>query len=129
MTIWAKIQTRFEALHRWPDPPKEVYFLKFPHRHMFHVTVWVEQFHTERDVEYILFKRWLDELLHQCAVDPASVLDWSCEMWAEVICKSVVQKFEQEQVESRGEGLTQQDARRIKVEVLEDGENGALVEM
>lgn len=116
-TIWAKITTRFEALHMWPESPREVYFLKFPHRHMFHVTVWVEQFHEERDVEYILFKRWLDGKILNLIADPAAVMTWSCETWARNIMLSI---------EGRAEtGVN----RRIKVEVTEDGENGALVEL
>jgi len=38
-------------------------FLRFDHRHIFHVTVWIEQFHNERDVEFILFKRFIEAAL------------------------------------------------------------------
>jgi len=44
-TIWAKITTQFEGIHKYPNAPDEMAFLRFDHRHIFHVTVWIEQFH------------------------------------------------------------------------------------
>ena len=42
--MWAKVTTTFDALHCWPDIPADhpKQFLKNPHRHLFHVAVWIE---------------------------------------------------------------------------------------
>lgn len=110
-TLWAKVTLRLEALHQWPEAPAEVEFLKHPHRHMFHITVHVRQFHQNRDVEYLMLKRKLARQLGP-AVD-AMPMSRSCEHIAELILQLL-------QVDYPG--------RAMRVEVLEDGENGALVE-
>lgn len=114
MVIWARVITQFEAFHCWPEAPRTVDFLRHPHRHIFHVTVWVEQTHMERDVEYVLFKRHLQNAISAMR-ETKAVSTWSCETWAKGIGE-VAQ-------------LAVPPGRRVKVEVLEDGENGALVEM
>lgn len=109
---WAKVTTQFEGFHRYENAPIPVAFLSNIHRHMFHVTVWIEQFHNERDVEYILFKRlvikWIEN--HQ----ENHTLLGSCETVAEGLGVVVLENY---------------PGRRVMVEVTEDGENGALLEM
>ena len=102
--LWAKITYQFEGFHRWAEAKN---FLSNLHRHIFHVTVWVEQFHNERDVEYIDFKNRIRGI---CKMFPD---DYSCEIMAESI---------------RGWVYVNYPKRKVKVEVLEDGENGALLE-
>ena len=51
-----------EGIHKYPDAPAGVEFLKYPHRHMFHFRVEIEVFHDDRDIEFILFKRELEGL-------------------------------------------------------------------
>ena len=51
-----------EGIHRYPDAPEGVEFLRHPHRHMFHFRVEIEVFHDDRDIEFILFKRELEAL-------------------------------------------------------------------
>ena len=73
-----------EGVHKYPaaltDPKlKEVEFLGYPHRHMFHFHVKLEVFHNDRDVEFILFKRELEKFY-----ETRMNLDFkSCEMLAE----------------------------------------------
>jgi hypothetical protein len=61
--------------------------------------------HDDREIEFILFKRQLNEVIAQ--VNGPQTLRWSCEQWASYL----VERF----------GLS-------KCEVSEDGENGAIVE-
>jgi hypothetical protein len=111
MTAWAIIRTRFIGMHHWPTAPEGRHVhLRNPHRHEFHVEVWVEQEHDDRDVEYLDAKDRID----------AFIADWpfdlghkSCEMMAREILSWLPDAF----------GL-----RVYRCGVFEDGENGAMVE-
>lgn len=111
MTMWAKVTWRFEGTHHFPDMPKELEHVKFlenQHRHIFHCTVWIEVHHDNRDVEYIDLQRACKTRFKDGEMD-----NKSCEMIARDICGFVLHRH---------------PGRLIKVEVLEDGENGALFE-
>lgn len=108
------VKTQFEALHHWPDIPDEhpSQYLRYPHRHIFHITLWCEVSEHNRQIEFIDYKRKLDKFLNfGFAIDKQSLLPTigsrSCEMIAEVILK--------------------QCPEANRVEVLEDGEMGAIV--
>ncbi len=108
--VW--VTFRKEGIHKYPaalDDPKliDVSFLGHPHRHIFHFKVWIEVFHDDRDVEFILFKRWLEGLY-----DGTLELDYnSCEMIADDLHKEVTNKYPK---------------RKIWISVSEDGENGCI---
>jgi len=61
-----------EGIHLYPaaatDPALatgdeyDISFLGTPHRHIFHFNVAIEVFHDDRDIEFIQFKRWLENL-------------------------------------------------------------------
>jgi hypothetical protein len=111
MVMWAKVTWRFEGTHFFPDMPEElkhVAFLGNEHRHIFHCTVWVEVKHDNRDIEYIDLKRALKDNFGDGQMDYKS-----CEMMAKDICAFVAKRH---------------GKREIKIQVLEDGENGALYE-
>jgi hypothetical protein len=114
--IW--VTFRKEGVHRYPaaghDPKLasgdeyDVSFLQYPHRHMFHFKVYLEVFHDDRDVEFIQFKRWLENLYNKGTLE----LDYkSCEMMADDLYKEISSKYTD---------------RKIWIEVSEDGENGCL---
>jgi hypothetical protein len=114
--IW--VTFRKEGVHRYPaaghDPKLasgdeyDVSFLQYPHRHMFHFKVYLEVFHDDRDVEFIQFKRWLENLYNKGTLE----LDFkSCEMMADDLYKEISSKYTD---------------RKIWIEVSEDGENGCL---
>jgi len=114
--IW--VTFRKEGIHRYPaaghDPKLasgdeyDVSFLQYPHRHMFHFKVYLEVFHDDRDVEFIQFKRWLENLYNKGTLE----LDYkSCEMMADDLHKEISSKYTD---------------RKIWIEVSEDGENGCL---
>ena len=68
--IW--VTFRKEGIHKYPAASTDaklktgdeydVSFLGYPHRHIFHFTVAIEVFHNDRDIEFIQFKRWLEQL-------------------------------------------------------------------
>jgi len=111
--IW--VTFRREGIHRYPaaleDPNlatggwDDVSFLGHPHRHIFHFKVWLEVFHDDRDVEFIQFKRWLENLYN----DKLQLDYKSCEMIADDLYLQIVQKY---------------GGRKVWIEVSEDGENG-----
>ena len=114
--IW--VTFRKEGIHRYPaaghDPKLasgdeyDVSFLQYPHRHMFHFKVYLEVFHDDRDVEFIQFKRWLENLYNKGTLE----LDYkSCEMMADDLHGQISSKYTD---------------RKIWIEVSEDGENGCL---
>jgi len=108
--IW--VTFRKEGIHKYPaaleDPKLEdVSFLGYPHRHIFHFKVMIEVYHDDRDIEFIQFKRWLENL-YQSTLE----LDYkSCEMIADDLHTQIAKKH---------------PGRKIWIEVSEDGENGCI---
>jgi hypothetical protein len=103
-----------EGIHKYPaaliDPKlKDVEFLGYPHRHMFHFRVRVSVTHNDRDIEFILFKRELENL-YQGTLN----IDFqSCEMLAEDLTRYITLHYPD---------------REVEVGVSEDGENGAIIQ-
>jgi hypothetical protein len=115
--IWVTFQK--EGMHRYPaaatDPALatgdeyDVSFLANPHRHIFHFRVWADVVHNDRDIEFIQFKRWLENLYR----DNTLQLDYkSCEMMADDLYIQIASRYPN---------------RAVWIEVSEDGENGALI--
>jgi hypothetical protein len=115
--IW--VTFRKEGIHCYPaaatDPmlntndEYNVAFLANPHRHIFHFRVWIDVFHNDRDIEFIQFKRWLENLYR----DSTLALDYkSCEMISDDLYIQIANRY---------------PGRTVWIEVSEDGENGALV--
>ena len=106
--IWVTFQK--EGIHKYPDAPDEVDFLRYPHRHMFHFKVQIEVYNDDRDIEFFIFKRWLESLY----ADDILQLDYkSCEMMADELYDHISQKH---------------PGRSVKIQVSEDGENGCDIE-
>lgn len=101
--------TRFEEYHCWPDAPEAVSHLRNLHRHLFHVKVEVSVDHDDRDVEFQLLKRQVEQSIERIK-DDLEDNHWSCEAFAAQLFDRVNGDF----------------ACRL-VEVTEDGENGAIV--
>ena len=115
--IW--VTFRKEGIHKYPaaatDPALatgdryDVSFLGYPHRHIFHFTVSIEVFHLDRDVEFIQFKRWLEDLYSQGTLE----LDFkSCEMISDDLYEQIATRY---------------PGRDVEITVAEDGENGATI--
>jgi hypothetical protein len=116
--IWVTFQK--EGIHKYPaaleDPALatgdeyDVSFLGYPHRHKFHFRVAISVVHNDRDIEFIQFQRWLENLYKDDVVQ----LDYkSCEMMADDLFEEISNSY---------------PGRDIKIEISEDGENGALIE-
>ena len=105
-----------EGIHKYPaalDDPKlatgdeyDVSFLGYPHRHTFHFKVHIEVFHNDRDIEFIQFKRWLENLYKEDVL----ALDYkSCEMIADDLYMQIADRYPN---------------RDVVISVAEDNENG-----
>jgi hypothetical protein len=115
--IWVTFQK--EGIHRYPaaltdsllatGDEYDVSFLGHPHRHIFHFKVWIEVTHNDRDIEFIQFKRWLENLYKDAILN----LDYkSCEMMSDDLFAVISNKY---------------PSREIWIEVSEDGENGSFI--
>ena len=106
--IWVTFQK--EGIHKYPNAPDEVDFLRYPHRHIFKFKVQIEVYNDDRDMEFFIFKRWLESLY----ADDTLQLDYkSCEMMADDLAKQIKDKY---------------PGRQLSIDVSEDGENGCHVE-
>jgi hypothetical protein len=106
-----------EGIHKYPaaltDPKLatgdeyDVSFLGYPHRHIFHFKVKIQVFHDDRDIEFIQFKRWLENLYASETLQ----LDYkSCEMICDDLAEQINNKYPN---------------RKLNITVSEDNENGA----
>ena len=115
--IWVTFQK--EGMHKYPaaltDPALatgdeyDVSFLGYPHRHIFHFKVWIGVTHNDRDIEFIQFKRWLQNLYADATL---SVDFKSCEMMSDDLYDIISKKY---------------PGREVWIEVSEDGENGSFI--
>ena len=117
--IW--VTFRKEGIHRYPaaesDPnlktgdQYDVSFLGYPHRHIFHFNVGIQVFHNDRDIEFIQFKRWLEQLYN--GSEATLQLNFkSCEMISDDLFEQIAGRYPD---------------RDIEITVSEDGENGATI--
>ena len=104
--IW--ITTEKEMFHKYPNAPDEVHYLRTLHRHMMKFKVWLEVFHNDRDIEFIMFKQYvvnsltmIDQKLGPCK---------SCEMISDDIYNYIKETYPN---------------RKVMIEVSEDQENGS----
>ena len=115
--IWVTFKK--EGIHRYPaaatDPllctagEYDVSFLANPHRHIFWFKVWIDVFHSNRDLEFIQFKRWLESLYSKDILQ----LDFkSVEMIADDLYIQIAKRYPN---------------RNVVIEVSEDGENGCFI--
>ena len=113
--IWVTFKK--EGIHKYPaalEDPKlatgdeyDVSFLGYPHRHIFHFKVAIEVFHDDRDIEFIQFKRWLENMYSEGTLK----LDYkSCEMISDDLFVAIAKRY---------------PGRKIEIDVSEDGENGS----
>ena len=115
--IW--VTFRKEGVHCYPaaatDPnlatgdEYDVAFLANKHRHIFHFRVWISVTHNDRDIEFIQFKRWLENLYKDNILNLNFM---SCEMMSDELYSEISEKY---------------PSREVWIEVSEDGENGSLI--
>lgn len=104
-TVYCSLQ--YEALHNWPNCDiDEVSFLKYPHRHMFHIKAYKKVIHDDRDTEFIVLKRKIANYLQETYNNDFGPM--SCEM----IARELITKF-----------------NLCACDVSEDNENGCYLEV
>ena len=86
----------------------DVSFLGTPHRHIFHFNVAIQVFHNDRDIEFIQFKRWLENLYR----GTLELNHKSCEMISDDLYLAIANRYPD---------------RDINITISEDGENGATI--
>lgn len=87
----------------------DVSFLSHPHRHIFHFNVSIQVFHNDRDIEFIQFKRWLENLYKDGTLE---LNHKSCEMMSDDLYEQISRRYPN---------------RDIVITVSEDNENGATI--
>lgn len=123
------VRTEFEGIHNYPEAPEEVYYLRSPHRHIFHVEVTIEVKHDDRDIEFIMLKHKIDKYIEKY-LDNNKVWNMgskSCEQVADDIVMFLYLQYCVDPIYIRYKTIMTNN-RYIKVSVFEDGENGATVE-
>ena len=106
MTRQVVTYNEIEGLHRWPDAPAIVSYLRHEHRHVFVIRCWWTVSHNDREIEIITRANEVEEYLYQTGGRPVAFGALSCEAIAENLMKYF------------GDSL-------VKCEVLEDGFGGA----
>ena len=79
------------------------------HFHYFYFKVWVEVTHTNRDIEFIQLRRWLESLYNDGSLE---LNNQSCEMISDALHAAVFAKYPVD----------------IRIEVSEDNINGSYTE-
>ncbi|GAA0546893.1 hypothetical protein GCM10010172_30770 [Paractinoplanes ferrugineus] len=116
-STFIQIGAQVDGLHHWPGAAAPEEYLGTPHRHLFVVTVELQVFHDDREIEINAAARWLTALLPTLADTPPTgdgPIDYgpqSCERLAARVAEALKQRH----------GAN----RDITVTVLEDGLLGA----
>lgn len=114
MNTFIIIKVAVDGLHNWPNARKtfpEVGFLSDIHRHMFHIKLCSRVFHSDRDKEFIIFKRDVCDYLYKKYYRE----DYRSHFFGSMSCEMIAEEL-----------LTYFDCEWV--EVFEDDENGARVE-
>lgn len=114
MTTKIVVRLQVEGIHNWPDAAKvfpEVSFLSDPHRHIFFIELKKRVYHDDRDIEFIMFKRDVQDYLHKKYYDNTKRCYFFSSMSCEMIAKELLKEFDCD-----------------FVSVFEDNENGAEVD-
>lgn len=102
---WAR-----HGVHKYPDAPDEVSYLRDLHRHLFKFKVTTSVTHDDREIEFHMLQNWCMNLYGSGEL----MLDYqSCEMIARDLMTKLIERYGPN--------------RRYEVEVSEDGECGAIV--
>ena len=108
LKIW--VTFALHGMHRYPDAPDEVAYLRNEHRHLFQFKVTVSVIHDDREVEFHMLQNWCKA---QYAESILELNHKSCEMIARDLMTLLTKKYG--------------DLRSYEVEVSEDGECGAIL--
>lgn len=114
------VKTSFRGTHNWPEASmyagQEVDFLEDRHRHTFHVQGELEVSDSDREVEFFVFQKILDDSIRELYSHEGLVFNLgrrSCETIAEEIIEKIRERLNYKGI--------------VVVQVWEDGEVGASV--
>lgn len=110
-TVKVICKIKVEGFHHYPDAPQQVDFLRHRHRHVFHITAMFHVEHMNRDLEIFMVQDELSKWICNKYGTPCEFGAMSCEHIADDILKNYSYK-----------GCR-------TVEVLEDGDGGAIVSL
>lgn len=114
MTTKIVVRLQIEGLHYWPDAAKvfpEVGFLADPHRHIFFIELKKPVYHNDRDIEFLIFKRAVQDYLYKKYYNTDKRCHYFSNMSCEMIATDLLNEFSCD-----------------FVSVFEDNENGAEVD-
>jgi len=100
------VTTQKELIHKYPEAPEEVGYLKNSHRHIFFFRIYLEVQSNDREIEFIKFKHYVNSILPK---DGTDINSSSCEMLAEWLYNAISKVYPK---------------RKMKIIVSEDDENG-----
>lgn len=100
--IW--IKHSFEGFHKYEDAPDDVKYLRYHHRHLFKLKVYIEISNNNRDIEFHQFKKFI-----QYCIKEENFNLKSCEQMSNDLHLLIVHEY---------------PGREIKIELSEDGECG-----
>lgn len=105
---------KVEGFHNYPGAPQVCAFLRNSHRHIFHIRCWFDVQDSNREIEFITMANKIASMLNTDFGTPCQFGMMACEHIAEYIINNA-----------------KKNALPIpsKVEVLEDGDGGAIVEL
>lgn len=114
------VQFQKEGYHFFPEAAYEpslktndyydVSHLAYKHMHYFYIKVWIQVSHSNRQIEFIQFRRWLESLYSEKTLE---LNNKSCEMIAEDLYDVISSRYPHVE---------------IRIDVSEDNINGALLE-
>lgn len=111
------VTNNFKGYHKYAEAPDDVAFLRAIHRHIFNVKTTIDVFHNERDIEFFQLQNNIERFVQNNFVNSSLYISGiyilSCESLAESILNHLHENY---------------PGRRVRVEVWEDNENGAIVE-
>ena len=107
--IYSKIE--IEGIHNWKSCPiEEVSYLRDDHRHIFHIKVFKNVTHSDRDIEFIQFKHQIIDYLNTSYFESNKKCLYFGSMSCEMIAEELINEFD-----------------LLRCEVSEDDENGVIV--
>ena len=114
------VQFQKEGYHCFPEAATDPQFctgdeydvshLSHKHMHYFYIKVWLQVTHSNRQVEFIQFRRWLENLYTTQSLE---LNNKSCEMIAEDLYDVIARKYPE---------------CEIRIDISEDNINGAYLE-
>jgi len=121
MITFATIRFTIDGIHNYPTIQEGHTYLKHPHRHVFYFEVSVQQFHNNRDIEYLAFKAQLLKNVkaqYNTYTGVDDLVDFgssSCEDIAFVVLQEVNKLY------------PEMPKRVVQISVFEDNENGCVI--